>query len=66
MCSDLLRRIQSGCGPLRHLVRCTATSVVRCRATARQGGSDHADEQALAYDEARRIGVNIATLPKFC
>jgi len=33
-------------------------SVVRCKATARHGGSDHADAQALAYDEARRIAAN--------
>jgi hypothetical protein len=39
-------------------------SVVRCNATARRGGGDHADAQALAYDEARRIAANIAKLPE--
>jgi len=45
-------------------VRCTATSVVKCKATARHGGGDHADVQALAYDEAHRIAANVAKLPE--
>jgi hypothetical protein len=50
-------------GPFATLRACTATSVVRCNATARHGGGDHAGARALAYDDARRIAANITKLP---